>query len=151
MKNRSSAGIALILVAGLAACAPHMRTHGYVPIPEALARIEPGLDTRSSVQAKIGRPSASGAFDETGWYYVSTVVEHYTFYEPKVIDRTVIAVTFDENDVVEAVDRFGLQDGRLVDLTTRTTPTYGRQLTVIEQIVSNLGNVNAGDVFSDED
>lgn len=131
----------------LAGCAPVMETHGYTPIPEALARIEVGLDTRSSVQSKIGRPASTGTFDNSGWYYVSSVVEHYTFYEPKIVERTVVAVTFDDADVVTDVVSFGLDGGRVIDLETRTTPTYGRQLTIVEQIVSNLGAVTGSDLF----
>ncbi|MGF1500663.1 MAG: outer membrane protein assembly factor BamE [Paracoccaceae bacterium] len=136
--------------AALAACAPTVRTHGYVPTPEALARIEVGSDTRGSVRRKIGRPTASGIFDERGWYYVSSRVEHMTYHEPEVVERTIVAVTFDEFDVVQAVDRFGLEDGRLIDLETRTTPTYGRQLTIIEQFLGNLADVTGEDILGDE-
>lgn len=150
MKPTASVAAA-VLLAGLAgACAPVIRTHGYTPVPEALARIQPGIDTRSSVQTKIGRPSSTGTFDETGWYYVSTVVEHYTYHEPKVIDRQVVAVTFDEADVVEAVDVLALQDGKLVDLKTGTTPTYGRQLTILEQLLGNVGNLGPGSIFEND-
>ncbi len=142
--------VAAIGAVGLGACAPEMKTHGYTPIPEALARIEPGVDTRSSVQTKIGRPSHRSAFDESGWYYVSSVVEHYAFYEPKVVERTVVAVTFDEADVVAEVNTFGLQDGRVVALDADTTPTYGRQLTIVEQIIGNIGNITGSEVFGDD-
>lgn len=137
------------LAAGLAGCSPVIRTHGYTPVPEALERIQAGIDTRGSVQAKIGRPAAAGAFDQSSWYYVSTVVEHYTYHDPKVIERKVVAVTFDQDDIVQGVNVYGLEDGRIVDLRTRTTPTYGRQLTILEQVFSNIGTVVGTDIFSD--
>ncbi len=133
----------------LGGCAPVMRTHGYVPVPEALARIEPGIDTRGSVQSKIGRPSHTSVFDEDGWYYVSSVVEHYAFYEPEVVDRTVVAVTFDDTGVVTGVNRYGLEDGRVIDLATNTTPTYGRQLTIVEQILGNIGAATGSDLLGE--
>ncbi|MEL6218330.1 MAG: outer membrane protein assembly factor BamE [Pseudomonadota bacterium] len=137
----------LALSAALVACAPVIRTHGYVPVPEKLAQIEVGVDTRGSVQRKIGRPSNTAVFDEDSWFYVSTVIEHFAYYEPEVIDRTVVSVTFDDRDVVASLNSYGLEDGRIIDLASRTTPTYGRELTILEQIFSNLGNVTGDDVL----
>ncbi|MEM6421502.1 MAG: hypothetical protein AAF698_02855, partial [Pseudomonadota bacterium] len=63
------------------------------------------------------------------------------FYAPEVVDRRIIAISFDERDRVTAVDRFGLEDGQYVELETRTTPTFGRQLTVLQQIIGNIGSL----------
>ncbi len=127
---------AAVLAAG---CSPVVRNHGYAPQPEELADLRVGLDTRASVQSKIGRPAGSGIFTDDGWYYVSSKVEHLTYHAPEVVDRRVVAVMFDANDVVAAVTEYGLEDGRIVDLESKTTPTYGRQLTILEQAFGNIG------------
>ena len=147
MKSLAGVAAAALLALSLAGCEATVRTHGYTPAPEVLSQIQIGVDTRGSVQRKIGRPAHTGPFDEQGWYYVSTQVEHYMYHEPKVIDRKVVAVTFDDRDVVASLDVFGMENGRVVDLQTRTTPTYGRQLTVVEQIFSNIGNFEGGSIF----
>lgn len=135
------------LVAGLAAgCAPVIQQHGYAPLREEVAEIRPGIDTRETVIRKIGRPASTGIFTDDGWYYVSSRVEKLTYHAPKVTDRRVVAVVFDPNGVVAGVNEYGLQDGRVVDLETETTPTYGRQLTILEQAFGNLGVVT-GSVF----
>jgi len=135
----------LILVAmiggGLSGCAPMVKNHGYAPDDELLAGITAGTDTRGSVRRKIGRPSTTGVFTETGWYYVATTVEHYLYYEPAVSDRRIVAVQFDANDVVSGVNVYGFEDGRIIDLQTRTTPTQGRQLTILQQLLGNLGTL----------
>ena len=132
--------VVIACTAALAAgCSPVVRNHGYAPPPEELADLRVGLDTRASVQSKIGRPAGTGVFTQDGWYYVSSRVEHLTYHAPEVVDRRVVAVLFDENDVVAAVNEYGLEDGRIVDLETKTTPTYGRQLTILEQAFGNIG------------
>ena len=136
----------LAAVAVLGACAADIRNHGYSPPQEDLARINVGVDTRGSVRRKIGRPGSTGIFNEQGWYYVSSQVEHYLYNDPRVIERKVVAVLFNENDVVAAVNTYGMEDGRIVDLETNTTPTYGRQLTILEQAFGNIG-VSAEDIF----
>ncbi|MEM1298248.1 MAG: outer membrane protein assembly factor BamE, partial [Pseudomonadota bacterium] len=74
-------------------------------------------------------------------------VEHLTYHEPEVVERRVVAITFDQNDVVASVNLYGLEDGKVIDLETNTTPTFGAQLTILEQVLGNIG-VITGDVFT---
>lgn len=142
--GRTGRGAAGLLAAGLlagltAGCSPEVRTHGYVPVEEDLAQVRPGQDTRGSVRRKIGRPGSTGIFTDQGWYYVSSEVEHYMYNEPRVVDRKVVEILFDNSDRVIAINRYGLDDGRIVALEPTITPTYGRELTVLEQAFGNIG------------
>ena len=142
-----------IVVAGVAvalsACSPVVKNHGYAPVPEEMTDIRVGLDTRGTVQSKIGRPGGTAVFREDGWFYVASKVEHYMYYEPKVVDRRVVAILFDENDIVASISSYGLEDGKIVNLETGTTPTYGREMTILEQLFFNIGTIPA-DVFTTE-
>jgi outer membrane protein assembly factor BamE (lipoprotein component of BamABCDE complex) len=138
-RSLALAGVVACAAVLAAGCSPVVRNHGYTPQPEELADLRVGLDTRASVQSKIGRPAGTGVFTDDGWYYVSSKVEHLTYHAPEVVDRRVVAVLFDQNDVLAAVTEYGLEDGRVVDLETKTTPTHGRQLTVLEQAFGNIG------------
>jgi hypothetical protein len=60
-----------------------------------------------------------------------------------VIDRTVLAIEFNGSAPVTGLAKYGLEDGRIVYLSTRTTETGGRQLGVLEQLFGNLLNVDA--------
>jgi outer membrane protein assembly factor BamE (lipoprotein component of BamABCDE complex) len=138
------AGFAAVLALLVAvACAPTTRVHGYVPTQDDLSRITPGADTMGTVEEALGRPSSSGLLRNSAWYYVQSVVETYTYNPPRVVDRTVVAITYDGNGVVTGVDRYGLEDGRIINLTTRTTETGGRELGVLEQLFGNLLNIDA--------
>lgn len=128
----------------LAACAPTVRVHGYVPPAADVARITPGFDTQATVEEGLGRPSSSGLLRDSAWYYVESTVENYTYNPPRVVDRTVLAISYDDGGVVRDIQRYGLQDGRVINLTTRTTETGGRTLGVLEQIFGNLLNLDAG-------
>ena len=145
------AGLALVAMLGgvISGCSPVMKNHGYAPDDELLAGISAGQDTRGSVRRKIGRPSTTGVFTDTGWYYVATTIEHYMYHAPKVSDRRVVSVQFDANDVVAGVNVYGVEDGRIIDLQTRTTPTHGRELTILQQLLGNLGTLT-GEQLLDE-
>lgn len=138
---------ALVVVLSLGACAPTYTVHGYAPQVLELQQVEAGVDTRGSVQRRLGPPSAYSTFESDTWYYVSSRMEKFAFYRPQVVERNVVVVRFDENGLVRSTSRYALEDGVVVDLVTRTTPTFGRELTVLQQIFGNVGRVNAADVL----
>ncbi|MEM7210462.1 MAG: outer membrane protein assembly factor BamE [Pseudomonadota bacterium] len=149
MKSKTAGWLLGGAMAGLVAgCAPVMQNHGYAPVAEELTEIRAGQDTRGSVRRKIGRPGGTGIFTDQGWFYVASQVEHFAFYAPEVIDRRVVAILFDDRDVVQSVNTYGLEDGRIIDLETNTTPTFGRELTILEQAFGNLGVITE-DIIGD--
>jgi outer membrane protein assembly factor BamE (lipoprotein component of BamABCDE complex) len=55
--------------------------------------------------------------------------------------RDVVAIKFRKSDdQVEAVNTYTLKDGRVIAYNSRETPTRGREMTVLEQL---LGSVSA--------
>ena len=141
--------MAVAMVAGLSACAPIVKNHGYAPVAEEVADIQIGIDTRGSVRRKIGRPGATGVFSKDGWFYVQSQVEHYLYNAPEVVDRRVVVILFDENDIVASVNQYGLDQGRIIDLETRVTPTHGRELTILQQLLGNISTIPT-DVFESQ-
>ena len=142
-------GLVLVLVGTVAACSPVYRNHGYVPAEDELALVEVGKDTRETVGQKIGRPSTSGLLNDVGWFYVQSRYKLVGPREPQEIDRQVLAVTFTEAGVVENIARYGLEDGRVVEISRRVTEPNVRGLTVIQQILGSFGRLQAGDLLGD--
>ena len=142
-KSLRCAGVALICFGLGSGCSPTVQVHGYVPSEADLSRIRPGFDDAGSVEEILGRPSSSGVLRDSAWYYVQSTVENLTWNAPKVVDRKVIAVNFTESGPVRDIRRYGLDDGRVIDLETRTTDTGGREMSVVEQLFGNLLNLDA--------
>lgn len=138
--------LAAVLAGSVVACSPTIHTHGYAPDDALLAKISVGQDTRDSVAEKIGRPVVHSEFDKKSWYYIAFKSETYTYHAPKVVGRRIVAVRFDDNGVVKAVNKYGLKDGRVIDLATQTTPTHGRQLSILQQLLGNFGHITAKDL-----
>lgn len=142
-------GIVLALVAAIAACSPVYRNHGYVPTEDELALIEVGTDTRETVGQKIGRPATSGLLNDVGWFYVQSRYKHFGPRAPQEIDRQVLAVTFNEAGTVENIARYGLEDGRVVQISRRVTETNVKGLSVIQQILGTFGRLDAGGLLAE--
>ncbi len=135
---RASAAVAL-MAAG-AACTPVREFHGFVAEDaDATSSVQVGVDTKTTVQQRLGSPSTTAVLDQTAWYYVSATQERFAFYHPRTSDRSVMVVRFDANDTVTEVDHFGIERGRVISYNTSETPTRGRELGIVEQIFGNIG------------
>jgi outer membrane protein assembly factor BamE (lipoprotein component of BamABCDE complex) len=132
----------------LAACAPTVDQRGNLPEPEKLAEIKPGVTTKDGVSHLLGSPSAVSTFNDKTWYYISRKTEQMSFFTPDVLDQQVVAVAFDDGGVVRGVEHLGLADGRTVEPSSRVTPSAGRELGLIEQLVGNVGRFSTGDKSS---
>ncbi|WP_147105689.1 outer membrane protein assembly factor BamE [Tateyamaria sp. syn59] len=140
----SAAGLALIVTLGVAGCSPTFRNHGYVPPEEDLAELAVGIDTRSTVEDLIGPPTAGGVLEGGDFFYVRSRVRTFGPRRPQVIDRQVLAVTFDQEGVLQNIERFGLEDGRVVALSRRVTDSGVTNVNFLRQLLGNIGRVTPG-------
>ena len=127
----------------IAACSNIDRKHGYVPADEDLAQIIVGVDTVDTVGDLVGRPTTSGILSDSGWYYVESKFRAYGFRERTEVDREVVAISFDGDGVVSNVERFGLEDGRVIAISRRVTDSNIKGISFLRQLFGNLGNFTA--------
>ena len=148
--------LALILSASVAltGCNPVLRTHGYLATEDKPQEVEAGSDTKASVLARLGNPSVRGTFDEEletdTWYYMTTVRQRFAYLRPLNEDRTITAVSFNDDGQVVKVAEYGLEDGRYVNYVDRKTPTRGRELSALEQIFGTIGRLPTDRIGGDQ-
>ena len=138
LRHLAFAGLAAALMAG---CAATRDFHGYVPDQALATDVQPAVDTRSTVLARLGTPSTTSIFNDDLWVYMSSTRELLTFYYPKVVAREIVAIQFDDDDVVSDVLVYDVNDGRTLAYNSRVTPTRGRELGIIEQLFGTIGNL----------
>ena len=123
-----------------AACAPTVGQNGFQAIDAKPTDIVAGTDTRQTVLTRLGSPSTTSTFEkDTIWYYISQTTEKYTYNLPQVTQRSVTEITFNEAGQVAAVRTLGLDDGQRVAMNGNETPTRGRQLSILEQLLGTVG------------
>lgn len=141
--------IAAAASAALAACAPTTSRHGFQTMDAAPKDVKVGEDTKSTVLERLGSPSVTSAFDQNTWYYVSQTTSRYTYHQPRVDERQVTMVVFDPaSEKVTEVKNMDLEDGKTFALNDRETPTRGRQMSVLEQLLGNVGRTTG--VFNED-
>ena len=152
-KRASAALVLATLPASLAltACNPSRQvyTHGYQVNDDALALVPEG-SSRDQVLLTLGTPSTTQteADGSETFYYISQKKERpVAFLSARVVDQRVLAVDLDTNDQVERIANYGLKDGKVFDFVRRVTPTGGKELSFISQLLRSAGTVNPGSVF----
>ena len=134
----------IAIAVALAGCTPSglaltsQRTQGYSISDDALAQIRPG-QSQELVTLVLGSPQTTNSFaDETAYYYVQTKVEQTAFGLDLARDRTVLAVYFDKNRKVVDKAVYGTKDGRVFQIESRRTPSFGEDRTFIESILKSF-------------
>ena len=139
MALRRLIGASVFVLAGLAACAPIKDVRGYVPDEEKVASVRVGADTRDTVQDKLGTPSSTATFGDPTWYYISTEQERYAYFQPDVTKRQILAIQFADDGKVNDIRTYGMEDGQVIALVDRETPSRGKEMSFLQQVFGNMG------------
>lgn len=137
---------AALPLAGFAAsgCTPVVSKRGYIPNPVAEASITVGKDTKTTIEKKLGDPSTRATFGGASWYYITSVQKQIAFFNPDVVKRNILAIHFNKAGTVTSMHHYGLKDGHVVAFETRETPTPGRELTFLQQLLNSTPGVPLG-------
>lgn len=130
-----------VLAALTAGCTATRDFHGYVPDQALPIDVKPDVDTRSTVLERLGSPSTTSIFNNNLWVYMASTREMIAFYYPKVVQREIVAIQFDDQDVVSDVLVYDVTAGRTIEYNSRVTPTRGRELGILEQLFGTIGRL----------
>jgi outer membrane protein assembly factor BamE (lipoprotein component of BamABCDE complex) len=137
---RSVSALALlVLPLAVAACTPTVANRGNLVEADRLALVQVG-SSKDEVFQTLGSPTMISTFDDNTWYYMGQRTEQTAFFSPEIMDRQIVVVHFDDKDKVTSIDKRGRdQTIASVDTVERATPSSGRELTFLEQLVGNVG------------
>ena len=94
----------------------------------------------------LGTPSTTSTIDAKIWYYIYSKAETTAFYQPSVSQRRIVTVGFNDDSKVTYLEEYGLKDGNIIAFNSNSTPTRGRELTILQQLFGNLGRLGAGNL-----
>jgi outer membrane protein assembly factor BamE (lipoprotein component of BamABCDE complex) len=132
---------ALIMIFVVTACTPATQKRGNFLFDEDIAAIQPGVTTEFDVRRLLGSPTATAVFDDKTWYYVGLQTEKESFFDERIIDKRVHKIQFDEAGTVITFTEV-TEDSVDVPLANRVTPTSGNEVTILQQILGNVGKFN---------
>jgi len=133
---------ALIALLGLAACQARIDVRGHVPDDDSVARLQVGVQGREDVRDLLGSPSSITPFGDETWLYISRKTRSMAFLSPKILEQQVVAIVFDPQGRVADIRQLELADGKVVNHVARVTPSPGKELSFLEQLIGNVGRFN---------
>ena len=130
------------LSGAVAACQPILRDFGYAPSDSELAEIVVGVDSVDKVQEVVGFPASDGLVREGSWYYLAARQRTVGFRAPQTVNRQLVAIRFNSQGTVTNIERFALEDGRVIALSRRVTESGIQDVPFLRQLLSNLGRID---------
>jgi outer membrane protein assembly factor BamE (lipoprotein component of BamABCDE complex) len=138
--GRMKLTLAAALALGLGGCLGYdgQVVHGYQLDPKSAEQVKAGASAEQ-ILVLLGTPTTTSTVGGDAWYYITQVTNRSVqFMQPKVTDQRVFAVYFTKDKKVERVANYGLEDGKLIDFVSRTTPTAGAESTFLKGMFINL-------------
>ena len=128
----------------LSACTPTKTNRGNMVEDFRMQEVTVGISTRNNVLKSLGSPTTTAPFDDNVWYYIGQEMEKRGIFDPKVVNEKVVVVAFNEEGIVEAMEEI---DSERLDIpkVRRKTKTGGNEVTVMEQLLGNVGRFNRPD------
>ena len=134
---------AAALASPLAACTMGEEfQRGYVVDENAIGQVKQGMNAEQVLQT-LGTPSTVSTVGNKNWYYISQVSKRtFQFLGESVVDQRVTAVYFDKGLRVDRVALYGIQDGKVFDFVSRTTPASGQDQNFVGTLFRGIGALN---------
>jgi len=141
-KVLSSTALAVALaISGLSGCQTSEVFHNGYVVDQAALDLVPVGSSREQVLLSLGTPSTTATFEGEVFYYISQKrTRSVAFMKQKLVEQQILAIYFDKDGIVTQLANYTLQDGKVFDSISRTTPTGGKDLTFIQQLLSGGGS-----------
>ena len=137
-------GVAIAIILLTAGCSAKISTRGNLVADDALKEIEIGKSTKEQIAKELGTPSTIATFDGNTWYYIGAITETISLFPQNTIDQKIITMKFDGAGILRALDYKNKEDANVVAIVDRTTVIPSRDLTIIQQILGNVGRFPTG-------
>ena len=131
----------MFLAGFVLSCTTNVKKHGYIPSKTDLDTLTIGRDNRQSVTEKIGLPVTKGL--EGSYYYVRSLFNSPGYKAAELIDRTVVVISFANNDLVKNIETFGIENEKIIRLDYRVTETELKNNNALQQIFRSISGPSA--------
>jgi outer membrane protein assembly factor BamE (lipoprotein component of BamABCDE complex) len=112
---------------------------GYQVDEATIGQIKVGGTTKPEALNILGTPSTTSTVGGDAWYYVGQKMHRGLAFMPaQTTDQQVLAVYFDKSGKVERIANYGMQDGKVFDSVSRTTPTGGSEPDFLRNMMGGL-------------
>jgi outer membrane protein assembly factor BamE (lipoprotein component of BamABCDE complex) len=136
---------AFVALGGLAGCSTLDQGtihRGYVFDEQTLSQVKIGAPAEQ-VLGVLGTPTTTSTVGGDAWYYISQKVEQpLPSMPPRVTQQRVYAVYFDKDKRLTRIGNYGLEDGHVIDMTSRQTVAGGGENRLLQGMFKQLSGLS---------
>ena len=141
----------LLILLNISSCSSYIERRGYLFDEENQKEIRIGMQ-KSEVYQLMGSPSTESQENGNKFYYTSNKFYKYAFLNPKEIERTILVVSFNEEDLTENIEKYSLKDGKIINYNSNIKIPGGTEATIMQDLFDNTGRYTskeaiAGSIF----
>ncbi|MFV9876090.1 MAG: outer membrane protein assembly factor BamE [Rickettsiales endosymbiont of Dermacentor nuttalli] len=133
--------LVFVLVIMLSACTKNVLVHGFIFKSQDLDKIHKNTTTQNEVLQILGTPTTTSEFSNNTWYYLSSKYERIAFFKPKIIEKRVLSLKFN-NNIVEDINEYILDKDDLFVFSHERTSVAGDDTRIFKQFIENIGRFN---------
>ena len=101
----------------LFSCQPRITKHGNFFNPKNIQLIKKTKLSKSEVVEIFGQPTLKSTFSNNVWYYITLVQHEKAYFEVKNLENNILAITFDENQLVKKYKIFTEDDTSEINIS----------------------------------
>ena len=139
MSKRLKIIFLLVLINIISSCVTKKIVNGQLPDKNLLKTLKVGTDNKTLVVSVLGSPTFHGELSDNSIYYAEVTSEQFAFLDPNIKNQNVIQLEFDKNNILKDIYLFEKSDSRQFTMSQNETETYGKEISFLEQIISNIG------------
>ena len=130
----------LLFISFLSACSSDVFLvhNGNMPTDDKIAQISKG-QSRDEVLDILGSPSAVSTLNANEWLYMSSTVRKVAFLKPKILQRDVLTIAFDENGQVNKISKLDKNDGQNLKIDKDETTSNEHDLGFFKRYFGGVG------------
>lgn len=111
---------------------------GNIPAKEKIAEIHLG-QSKQDVMNILGAPSLTTGLSDDHWIYMASTVKKVAFFRPEEIDRKVLAISFDNNNISK-IEQLTLADGNNLKVDTDITQSVEQEQGFFRKYFGGVGS-----------
>ncbi len=118
-------------------CQPRITKHGNFLNPKNIELIKKTKLSKSEVVEIFGQPTLKSTFSDNVWYYITLVQHEKAYFEVKNLENNILAVTFDENQLVKKYKIFTEDDTSEINISyPKEAYNQNSEITLIQEFFS---------------
>ena len=121
----------------LFSCQPRITKHGNFFNPKNIQLIKKTKLSKSEVVEIFGQPTLKSTFSNNVWYYITLVQHEMAYFEVKNLENNILAITFDENQLVKKYKIFTEDDTSEINISyPKEAYNQNSEITLIQEFFS---------------